>query len=212
MNSLKAGLLSAIKPIHEKLRGEKINVFLNIVNGAAGTARLLDVGGGPGITGEFLPLYARFQEVVVVNLQPQNIPQCDGVRIRAMIADGRALPFARGAFDWVFSNAVIEHVGKYEDQKRFASEIRRVASRGYFVACPNKYFPLEPHSLLPFFQFLPVVLQKSIAPYSPGYLKSYEEINLLSMTQVQQLFPEAYVRAVGFPVLGNSIIASYRKA
>jgi len=211
MNSPKAVILSALKPIHGKLRTQKINAFLSIVNATCGTATLLDVGGGPGITGEFLPLYARFQDVVVVNLQPQHMPQVDGVRIRAMIGDGRALPFERGAFDWVFSNAVIEHVGKYEDQILFASEIRRVASRGYFVACPNRYFPLEPHSLLPFFQFLPAALQKRIAPYSPGYLSTYEEINLLSPSQLQRLFPEAHVRAVGFPILGNSIIASYRK-
>jgi ubiquinone/menaquinone biosynthesis C-methylase UbiE len=208
---VKEALLRNIRPIHEKFRKQKIAAFLKIVNGGSGTERLLDVGGGPGVNGEFLPLYARFQEVVLVNIHQQQLAQFEGVRIQEMVADGRELPFECGAFDWVFSNAVIEHVGPYKDQVRFANEIRRVAAKGYFVACPNKRFPIEPHTLLPFYQFLPQSLQKRIAPYSPGYVKHYEEINLLTTTQLRQLFPEARVSAVGFPILGNSIVACYQK-
>ncbi|HEV8076747.1 MAG TPA: class I SAM-dependent methyltransferase, partial [Candidatus Acidoferrum sp.] len=122
-------------------------------------------------------------------------------------ADGRELPLESGSFDWVFSNAVIEHVGGWEHQERFAQEIQRVAARGYFVTTPNKYFPIEPHAMLPFYQFLPVFLQKKVAPYSPGYLRAYEEINLLSAGQMKKLFPGATVLPVGFPVLGNSLVA-----
>ena len=211
MSQMKNALLRGIRPIHERFRNQKIRAFLEMVNGGAPSGRLLDVGGGPGINGEFLPLYAKFVEVVVVNLQPQKLGQFDGVRVREMIADGRALPFEAGAFDWVFSNAVIEHVGQYEDQVRFANEIRRVAAKGYFVACPNKYFPIEPHTLVPFYQFLPETVQRKVAPYSPGYLKEYEEIHLLTAKQLQRLFPEAKVRAVGFPVMGNSIVACYKR-
>jgi ubiquinone/menaquinone biosynthesis C-methylase UbiE len=182
-----------------------------MVSGVSQAGRLLDVGGSPGINGEFLPLYARFAEVVVVNLERQNLEQFEGVKVQELVADGRKLPFETGAFDWVFSNAVIEHVGQYDDQARFANEIRRVAGKGYFVACPNKYFPIEPHTLMPFYQFLPKLVQRRIAPYSPGYLKEYEEINLLTAGQLQRLFPEARVHFIGFPLLGNSIVASYRR-
>lgn len=211
MTNLKAAVLHLIQPIHQKFRRQKIAAFLDMVNGNPGSGRLLDVGGGPGISGEFLPLYARFQEVVVVNLRARNFAHIEGVSIREMVADGRELPFEREAFDWVFSNAVIEHVGSYQDQVRFANEIRRVARRGYFVACPNKYFPIEPHTLLPFYQFLPVSTQKKIAPFSPGYLRQYEEIHLLSAAQMQRLFPGATIRVVGFPVVGNSVTACFKK-
>lgn len=159
--------------------------------------------------GEFWELYSRFAEVVVVNLIPEDIEVPEGVRLEVMAADGRRLPFESGSFDWVFSNAVIEHVGGWEDQRRFAGEIRRVASRGYFVTTPNRYFPLEPHTLLPFYQFLPVRLQRRVAPYSPGYLRQYEEINLLSSAQMRNLFPEAHIISLGFPLLGNSVVAYY---
>ncbi len=49
-----------------------------------------------------------------------NIPYVQG--------DACALPFADGAFDVVFSNAVIEHVGGREQQRRLVSEAIRVGT------------------------------------------------------------------------------------
>ena len=205
----KQQLRKRIKPIHRYFRAEKVNLFLRTMNGASAARRLLDVGGGPGVDGEFLPLYSHFSEVTVANIEPK-VFHAPGVTVRSLVADGRSLPFASGSFDWVFSNAVIEHVGHWEDQVRFAEEIRRVARCGYFVTTPNRYFPIEPHTLIPFYQFLPVPVQRRVAPHSPGYLRSYELINLLSASQMKMLFPEANVVAVGFPVMGNSLVAAHR--
>jgi SAM-dependent methyltransferase len=70
-------------------------------------------------------------------------------------ADGRSLPFADGAFDLGFSNAVVEHVaGGREGQRAFVHELCRVAGR-VFVTTPNRWFPLEVHTLLPFVHWLP---------------------------------------------------------
>ena|SRR5690348_3845385 len=70
-------------------------------------------------------------------------------------ADGRELPFADDTFDLGFSNAVVEHVaGGRDGQRSFVHELCRVAER-VFVTTPNRYFPLEVHSLLPFAHWLP---------------------------------------------------------
>ncbi len=70
-------------------------------------------------------------------------------------ADGRELPFADGAFDLGFSNAVVEHVGGGRaGQRRFVHELCRV-SRRVFVTTPNRFFPLEVHTLVPFAHWLP---------------------------------------------------------
>jgi SAM-dependent methyltransferase len=75
--------------------------------------------------------------------------------VRAVRADGRELPFADGAFDLGFSNAVIEHVaGGRDGQRRFVHELCRVAGR-VFVTTPNRFFPLEVHTLVPFANWLP---------------------------------------------------------
>ena len=211
VEDVRSTVLRFVKPIHRKLRGQKTELFLRVVGNGTVPGRLLDVGGGLGIDGEFLQLYGRFREVVVVNLDAECMEMPPGVSVKRMVADGRDLPFETNSFDWVFSNAVIEHVGGWKDQVLFANEVRRVASRGYFVATPNKFFPVEPHTLFPFYQFLPVPLQMKVAPYSPGYLRKYERIRLLSAGEMQELFPEATVKAMGFPVLGNNLAAYYRR-
>jgi ubiquinone/menaquinone biosynthesis C-methylase UbiE len=205
--SMAEKLLQFVKPIHRKYRNQKIELFRDLVRERGQGGRLLDVGGGPGLDGEFLELYTAFDEVVVVNLEPREFKALAGVTLKTMTADARELPLESRSFDWVFSNAVIEHVGDWRQQERFAKEIQRVASRGYFLTTPNKFFPIEPHVMLPFYQFLPVSVQKRVVPHSPGYLRSYEEINLLSAGQMRKLFPGATVLPVGFPVIGNSLVA-----
>jgi hypothetical protein len=76
-------------------------------------------------------------------------------QVRVVRADGRDLPFADGEFDLCFSNAVVEHVaGGREGQRQFVEELCRVASR-VFVTTPNRWFPIDPHTLLPFVHWLP---------------------------------------------------------
>ena len=200
-------VLNCAKPLHRRFRNQKIELFLALIRASGGGGRLLDIGGGSGIEGEFLHLYKNFAEVTVVNLTARPIIAPHGVTLTVLVADGRYLPFEDRSFDWVFSNAVIEHVGARTHQRRFASEIRRVAARGYFVTTPNKFFPIEPHTMLPFYQFLPLSVQKKVAPLSPGYLREYEEIHLISRGQMKTLFPDASVLPIGVPVLGNSLVA-----
>jgi SAM-dependent methyltransferase len=76
-------------------------------------------------------------------------------RVRAVRADGRELPFADGEFDIGFSNAVVEHVaGGRAGQRQFVHELCRVSGR-VFVTTPNRFFPLDPHTLVPFAHWLP---------------------------------------------------------
>ena len=73
--------------------------------------------------------------------------------VTAVPGDGRTLPFADSAFDIAYSNAVIEHVGTRDDQRRFLAELFRVSHRGYLTT-PNKYFPIELHTRLPLLHLL----------------------------------------------------------
>ncbi len=86
-------------------------------------------------------------------------------RVQAVRADGRSLPFDDGVFDLGFSNAVVEHVaGGREGQRQFVHELCRVAQR-VFVTTPNRWFPLEVHTLLPFVHWLPAEVRERVIPY-----------------------------------------------
>lgn len=94
--------------------------------------------------------------------------------------------FPDSEFDVVFSNSVIEHLGTYEDQWKMAEEVRRVGQR-YFVQTPNKYFPIEPHFLVPFCQFFPTALRAwLLTRFDLGWHK-----RAANYKTARRLFPEA---------------------
>ena len=72
--------------------------------------------------------------------------------------DGGKFPFKDGEFEFVHSNAVIEHVGGFSDQQKFLQELIRVSKKGVFFTTPNKYFPIEMHTNILFLHFLPKFL------------------------------------------------------
>jgi hypothetical protein len=77
-----------------------------------------------------------------------------GVRILAPAA-GASLPAPDASHDWVTSSAVIEHAGSQAQQEAFLGECARVARRGIFVTCPNRWHWLEFHTKLPLVHWLP---------------------------------------------------------
>lgn len=109
--------------------------------------------------------------------------------IHVLIFDGCALPFDDGAFDIVYSNAVIEHVGSWSAQERFAREVMRVGRR-WFVTTPNARFPVELHYQLPLIHWLPATWKHSIVRRLLG---REDEIHLLTANRLQRLFPGAVV-------------------
>lgn len=199
-------LRKIIGPLHGFYRAQKLECFFRELHPLPQDT-LLDVGGGIGIVGEFKILYQYFASVQIVNLDSATSTSDEFGHVKLAIADGCALPYPDQAFDWVFSNAVIEHVGGAARQKQFASEIRRVARKGYFVATPNRTFPVDPHTLLPFYQFLSPRLQSRVCRFAPGYLREYEPIDLLSARDLKNLFPGAVVQKMGMRVLPNNLVA-----
>ena len=69
--------------------------------------------------------------------------------------DARELPFPEKSFDYVFSNAVIEHVGGPESGRKMLAESVRVARLGAFHTTPNRWFPVETHTQVPLLHWLP---------------------------------------------------------
>lgn len=134
---------------------------------------VLDLGSEDGsFLSSFYP-YPR--NIVLADIQEE--PMIEGVQkygLKGYIklqSDG-TLPIEDSAFDAVWCNSVIEHVTVQRDllsslttrefreraddhQRRFAMEIGRVG-RSYFVQTPYMHFPIEAHSWLPGFQYLPL--------------------------------------------------------
>ena len=114
--------------------------------------------------------------------------------------DACALPFADGAFDIVFSNAVIEHIGGRARQREFVSEAIRVGRR-VFITTPNRRFPVEVHTRLPLVHWLPDAV--SHRAYRAAGKEFATEVHLLTRHSLAALFP-GKVRIVG---LGMTLVA-----
>lgn len=94
--------------------------------------------------------------------------------------DARKMPFADKSFDFVFSSAVIEHVGSRDCQRTFLSECFRVARKRIFITTPNRWFPMEMHTGLPLLHWLPMRWHRRIIRLL-GFdsLAKEENLNLL---------------------------------
>jgi SAM-dependent methyltransferase len=106
--------------------------------------------------------------------------------VRFVVADGRRLPFADGEFDLGVSNAVVEHVGDAADQRAFVHELCRVARR-VFVSTPNRWFPIEVHTLIPLVHWLPRA--RAEAAFRVLGHEEATSIRLLGRREFRALFP-----------------------
>src|SRR5690242_9980815 len=141
-------------------RERKLRLFLDLLSPGPETT-VVDVGVtdapfGAGSTDNFFEaLYPWPDRITAVGHTELDRFAAAFPRVQAVRADGRELPFADGAFDLGFANAVVEHVaGGRSGQRQFVAELCRVARR-VFVTTPNRWFPLDPHTLLPFVHWLP---------------------------------------------------------
>jgi hypothetical protein len=170
--------------------------------------RIIDVGAGWGAA---LERFNTVNPIVAVDLKPDASGWLGSPNVTVVQADGTALPFADREFDVAFSNSVIEHVPP-ELQAAFAAEIGRVATR-FYVQTPNRWFPIEPHYQLPFFQFLPRRARMALnRRYTLGWQAKgeWEEITLLGAGDLRRLFPGAEIHRERVLGLTKSLIA-YRR-
>lgn len=186
-------------PIAARARAARHEVFEKMI-ALRGGETVVDVGCGPAGTG----LAALEPEAMITGVDTVNRPgYAEGPR-HFLQADARALPFDDGEFDVAYSNSVIEHLDP-ADRARFASEIRRVAGR-YLVQTPNVWFPVEPHVLLPGFQFLPLAARRRL--WGLGVSEDpFTDIRLLDSAELRGLFPDAVIVRERFAGLTKSLVA-----
>lgn len=117
--------------------------------------------------------------------------------VEFVAADGRRLPFADDSFDIGFSNAVVEHVGSRDDQRRFIAELVRTCKR-VFICTPNAAYPVDPHTLLPFVHWLPrAARSRVLRATGNGHWASEEHLNPLRASDLLGMFsPEDSARLV----------------
>ena len=99
--------------------------------------------------------------------------------------DALNMPFDDGAFDLAFSSAVIEHVGSRVNQAAFIRECVRVSKKYVFITTPNRYYPIELHTVLPIIHWLPPrVFRRILKGLGKSFFASEDNLNLLSKRDI----------------------------
>jgi hypothetical protein len=190
-----------------RFRGRRLLIFKEALAPSANST-ILDVGGYP---------WAWEGCSVAGSITVLNPHEIEGLaerykdRFQMVVGDGCNLDYPDKAFDIVFSNSVIEHVGSFEKQKAFAAEARRVG-HSLWVQTPAREFFIEPHLLTPFVHFFPKLVQRRLLRYftlwglmtkpTPAEVEGFlNEVRLLSYSEMQELFPDCEIvreRFLGF--------------
>jgi hypothetical protein len=204
-------------------RSERLLNLLDAVSKGKAETRILDVGGVHGYWERLGLNFLRERNISVTMLnvsEPSYFTgELSGVRFASITGDARDMSMIEdGQFDLAHSNSVVEHVGLWNDMKRFANEIRRVAPRHY-VQTPYYWFPIDPHYFgLPMFHWLPRPVRARALNTFPlatsGRLPNLDvafgavdNARLLDRWQMGHLFPDSKIEFERFAGLPKSMIA-----
>ena len=195
-------------------RRKRFEFFHSLVAQLDRPVSILDVGGAPGYWSVLGPEACHGLRITLLNLEPTPaLPP----GLTQVTGDARSLQFADCSFDVVFSNSVIEHLQRGQEQAAMAREVMRVGKR-YFIQTPNKWFPLEPHFLFPMFQFLPIGVRVWLLQhFQLGWFHKTPDrraaeaivrgIHLLGRRELLSLFPGACLFKESALGVGKSYVA-----
>ena len=183
------------------MRRRRFRFFMELIDSLPRPITILDVGGTESYW-EHMGLDAKDIRITLLNLEA--IPVKNKAIFHSVQGDATDLSaWADKSVDFVFSNSVIEHLFTWEQQQKMASEVQRVG-KSYFIQTPNRYFPMEPHWLIPFFQFMPRSLRIALTragawghmPKLNNYqaaAKLVDEVRLLTASEMKTLFPSVHI-------------------
>lgn len=192
-----------------KSRASRLLAFSALLASLPKPVRILDIGGRTAFWENCGLAGLSDVEICSLNILPETQMHKNIVPVVGDAIDLSRFPDR--SFTIAFSNSVIEHLQTFENQRRMASEMRRVAQI-LWLQTPNFWFPVEPHFLVPAWHWLPTALRVSIVshvrcgwrgPYPDRSLArdAVNEIRLMTRVELQRLFPNSTLvpeRFLGF--------------
>lgn len=202
--------------INQKFRERRFKFFVSLLDRVKSNkpVRILDIGGTEIYWERMKFASDNSVNITLLNLEKVATKNAGFESIAGNACDLSS--FRDKEFDIAFSNSVIEHLFSFENQVKMANEVRRVG-KSYYVQTPNLYFPIEPHWLFPFFQFLPfetrVFLTRNFSlghygkiPKRDEAIEKVNEVKLLTERKMREIFPDGKIYRERFLGMVKSIV------
>tara|TARA_B100001059_G_C17602568_1_gene460319 strand:- start:82 stop:756 length:675 start_codon:yes stop_codon:yes gene_type:complete len=118
--------------------------------------------------------------------------------------------------DLVVSNATIEHVGNYNNQKAMVSNMIKLSKKMVIISTPYRYHPLEFHTKIPFIHWLPKKIHRKILKnFNLTFYSKEENLNLLSKSDLNSFIKNEEItsefRYIKFLFLRSNLIFILKK-
>ncbi len=201
-------------------RQRKMDMFNRIMQPGSNT-RILDIGAQINPNHEYglqlIDAYPHKRNITAINISADHVEHIKHhyPDVDARVGDACALEFPDKSFDIVYSNAVIEHVGSWENQCKMAAEIMRV-SKKWFVTTPNRWYPFEFHMRLPLVTWLPggayltagsiVCYQHQIRRYR-WFTPRRTDLRLMTARELRSIFPQSRIVKQRITFMPETLIA-----
>jgi ubiquinone/menaquinone biosynthesis C-methylase UbiE len=165
-----------------------------ILNQKLHNKKILEIGAGSGIIS--YNLIQGGNDVISIDISDNLFRNTilPDKKVQFLLANGILMPFKDEMFDIVICNQVIEHIPR-NNQLNLVKEIFRVLCKDglVYMATPNKFWPIEPHTKLPLISYFPQKISDIYLNYAKGtkffnvYLLDYYHFRKILSAEFNQI-------------------------
>ena len=106
--------------------------------------------------------------------------------------------------DLVLSSAVIEHVGNENNQEQMIKNILKLTNKLFIITTPNRGYPFDFHTKMPFIHWLPKKLHRKILNLiGMTFFSKEENLNLLNKKNIEKILTKLNVN---FEILNLKLV------
>ena len=93
--------------------------------------------------------------------------------------------------DLVISSATIEHVGNTLNQEKMIKNIVKLTKKIFIITTPNKFYPIELHTKIPFIHWLPKSIYRRILKFlGLSFYADENNLNLLTVNELKKMLDD----------------------
>ena len=110
---------------------------------------------------------------------------------KSIVSDLSEDEFHHFSSDLVISNATIEHVGGFLQQKKMIENVIKLTKKVFIITTPNRFHPIELHTKIPFIHWFPKPIYRKILKFiGLSFYANEKNLNLLDVSEIKEMLKD----------------------